>query len=227
MKHIWQQDIDTALRIVWHGLLSGLFEQVDAGIEKIRALVPKTRKSHPLSKLLRPVLQHKQVQAMIGVQLAGAVMLVSTASAAPGPFETFPEAEVSVISEPLVVATTNERFGVPVNVIGVSQGYHRFHRGVDLRAPLGDLIYPVAEGRVTEVVKGRFGYGHYVLIEHEDGYASLYAHMGKVAVKLGQEVGQETALGRVGMTGWTTGSHLHLEMYHNGTAINPRQVLSV
>ena len=79
--------------------------------------------------------------------------------------------------------------------------------------------------RVVEVEMGKFGYGHFVVVEHEGNLSSLYAHLGNVMVKVNDEVSQETILGTVGLTGWTTGPHLHLEVYEQGKAFNPNLVV--
>ena len=69
------------------------------------------------------------------------------------------------------------------------------------------------------------GYGNTVVIQHENGLSSRYAHMKEIKVNLEQEVDKNVVLGSVGMTGWTTGPHLHLEIYQNGQAIDPQSVL--
>lgn len=208
-----------------HGFLHAIFSGAEVWFESHMALLPESHTSHPISKLLRPVFQHNRIRTLFGANLAGALILVGTVSATPGVVETYPEAELSVLSEDKVVVTTESRFQLPVATIGLSQGFHGYHRGVDLRAPLGSKIVSTAKGRVVEVVYGRFGYGKYVLVEHENGFSSLYAHMGRISVSLGEEVEQDTQLGTVGLTGWSTGSHLHLEIYEDGLAINPLAVI--
>ncbi|MBI2010149.1 MAG: M23 family metallopeptidase [Candidatus Chisholmbacteria bacterium] len=194
--------------------------------ESYGAFVPKTRTSHPLSKMLWPALQHKRWRTLLGANLAGMMIVATSVSAAPNVLETYPEAEVPVVTEQ-VVLTTEQRFVAPVETIGVSQGFSRFHRGVDMRSAYGSEVKAIASGRVVETVYSRFGYGHYVLVEHEGGFASLYAHLNQIFVKPGGEVAQGTALGTVGTTGWSTGSHLHMEIYEKGAAVDPRQILSV
>ncbi len=124
-----------------------------------------------------------------------------------------------------MVVTTEGAFQLPVGTGDVSQGFSRFHKGVDLRAPLKTAVYPVSAGRVVKVTQGRWGYGRWVMIDHQSEVSSLYAHLGQIKVKEGQEVDKGTMVGEVGLTGWTTGPHLHLEIYERGQAINPRQVL--
>jgi len=107
----------------------------------------------------------------------------------------------------------------------ISQRFYRFHKGIDLISPVGTLIKPIADGVVKEVSFGRFGYGHSVLIEHSNGLTSLYAHLKNIYVDVDNSVDKDTEIGTVGMTGWTTGPHLHLEIYQDGKMINPESVL--
>lgn len=214
-------------RSVVYRALSNTFVGFELIAESYWAFVPKTRTSHPLSKMLWPALQHKRLRTLLGANLAGMMIVATSVSAAPGVLETYPEAEVPVVAEQAVVLTTEQRFVAPVQTIGVSQGFSRFHRGIDIRSGYGTSVQAIASGRVVETVYSRFGYGHYVLVEHEGGYASLYAHLDQILVKPGDAVTQEATLGTVGTTGWSTGSHLHIEIYENGVPVDPRQILSV
>jgi len=222
---ILNQDVGILGRNLIYSVMRGVYTQIDNKVQNLVDLLPKTRTSHPLSKALRPIFSHSKIRAVLGANLAGAMILVGSVSASPGDLETFPEPEVGVISEEIVVAMTEVRFRPALRTIGLSQGYRDFHRAIDLRAKVGTPIVAISEGRVTELVKGRFGYGHYVLIEHADGFSSLYAHMGKIDVKLNEKVKQGQKLGVVGMTGRSTGAHLHLEVYEKGRAINPVSVV--
>lgn len=101
--------------------------------------------------------------------------------------------------------------------------YHRLqiHRGLDLAVPLGTKIHSIHEGIVTTVGYDPDGYGNYIVISDKDGYQSTYAHCSSILAAEGQaiEKGQEIAL--AGSTGASTGSHLHLELTHNGQYLNP------
>ena len=85
------------------------------------------------------------------------------------------------------------------------------HKGVDL-VGANKLIYPINNGTVVTKSYDSRGYGNYVIVNHGNGYWSLYAHMKKVYVKKGQSVNKNTILGEEGSTGRSTGSHLHLEI---------------
>lgn len=66
-----------------------------------------------------------------------------------------------------------------------------------------------------------WGWGNYCVIDHGDGYQTIYAHMSECKVETGQTVSQGQCLGNVGSTGWSTGEHLHFEVRVDGTAIDP------
>lgn len=95
-----------------------------------------------------------------------------------------------------------------------------FHNGVDFGAVKvgveGDPVYAVADGKVViSKVNGggvNKGYGYYVIIQHDNGYCSLYAHLQKLELKEGKTVKQGDIIGHMGNTGNSTGVHLHLEM---------------
>lgn len=88
-----------------------------------------------------------------------------------------------------------------------------WHIGVDL---VGDKnIYPIAEGAVESINRKGASYGNHIVIKHDDGLVSLYAHLSEVKVKAGEKVSLGTLLGIMGATGNASGVHLHLEL-HNG-----------
>lgn len=86
------------------------------------------------------------------------------------------------------------------------------HKGVDLVGQGSKHIYPINNGTVIHGGYDPGGYGNYVVVKHDDSYWSLYAHMSKMYVKIGQSVSKTTILGVEGSTGYSTGSHLHLEV---------------
>lgn len=161
----------------------------------------------------------------MGANLAAAIVAVNVVAP---PFEVLGQQPIGVVTLATggeAVVTTAVSFQAPVAVVDVSQGFRAGHRGVDLRSPVGTPVRAVAVGRVAEVTQARFGYGKWVVVDHENGWSSLYAHLSKITVVEGEEVTQETVLGEVGMTGWATGPHLHLEVYEQDRAINPKQVV--
>ncbi len=100
----------------------------------------------------------------------------------------------------------------------------KFHYGIDLAVPLGCPISAAADGSVS--FSGyRGGYGLMIELDHGNGWQTRYAHAGKIYVSTGQQVVSGQRLGEVGLTGNTTGAHLHFEVIHHGSRIDPLQVL--
>ena len=102
-------------------------------------------------------------------------------------------------------------------------GIERFHKGLDIGAPYGSPIRAAIAGVVAYAGRSG-GYGNFVKLTHGDGLASGYGHMSRIAVAPGMRVAQGQVIGYVGLTGLTTGPHLHYELWKNGTPINPRSV---
>ncbi|PUE64817.1 peptidoglycan DD-metalloendopeptidase family protein [Arcobacter lacus] len=103
---------------------------------------------------------------------------------------------------------------------------YRAHLGTDFAAPTGRNIYASSDGRV-EFVGVKTGYGKTVIINHGNGYKTLYAHQSSFArgLKQGMSIKKGEHIGYVGSTGLSSGPHLHFGMYKNGTAIDPMTVL--
>lgn len=98
---------------------------------------------------------------------------------------------------------------------------HIFHSGVDIPAPRGTPVFAIGQGEVTQVLRGYTGYGHYIRLQHDGGYESLYVHLADIGVQRGQRVARGQVIGWVGSTGKSTGPHLHLEMMDQGQPIDP------
>ena len=103
-------------------------------------------------------------------------------------------------------------------------GTVRFHAGVDFGADMGDPIQAAASGTVIQV-KYREGYGNTVMIDHGDGWTTLYAHLSSFAVGLGTQVALGQTIGAIGSTGWSTGPHLHFEIRFEGVPQDPAKYL--
>ena len=99
-------------------------------------------------------------------------------------------------------------------------GVYKLHTGVDLRAGSGTTIYAANKGKVITSTYNT-AYGNYVVIDHGGGVATLYAHMTKRLVSVGDTVKQGQKIGTVGSTGYSTGPHLHFEIIKDGDYIDP------
>jgi len=99
-------------------------------------------------------------------------------------------------------------------------GSRSFHEGVDLPAPVGTPVVAVAPGRVLEVGR-RGGYGLEVVVEHDGGWRTRYAHLSSTQVSPGERIARGDRLGSVGSTGRSTGPHLHFEALRDGKIVDP------
>ncbi len=97
----------------------------------------------------------------------------------------------------------------------------RMHWGVDFSAPQNTPIYATANGSVTKATYSPGGYGYHIKIDHGFGYETLYGHMNKYIVKIGQKVKRGEIIGYVGNTGKSTAPHLHYEVHKNKKKIDP------
>ena len=183
------------------------------------------RTSHPLSKLIRPVFEKKGIKTALGgfisiTSLAsGMIMFIPTDSTlAASPMQPLTGVQMETIKSTVNVLPGNT---------GISQFYHLGHPGMDITAPLGTPIYPLKNGVVVRMENLKWDYGRAVYVDHGNGMITLYAHMGKVFVEEGDQVTTDKPIGEVGVTGRTTGPHLHFELRKDGSAINPMPYLNL
>lgn len=99
-------------------------------------------------------------------------------------------------------------------------GVRSMHSGIDLAAPRGTGI-KASEGGLVIYSGWYGGYGRVVIVDHSKGFSTLYAHMDRIAVKVGDRVKQGDTLGFEGATGYATGPHLHFELRSKGKPQNP------
>jgi murein DD-endopeptidase MepM/ murein hydrolase activator NlpD len=109
---------------------------------------------------------------------------------------------------------------------GISQGYTFYHKAIDISNRAGGAILAADAGVVTVAgwVDG-YGYGNRVMVDHGNGFVTLYAHLSVVQVRVGQRVGRGDVLGQMGSTGRSTGTHLHFEIRQGGALQNPLNFL--
>jgi len=100
-----------------------------------------------------------------------------------------------------------------------------YHQGVDISAPTGTPVKAAADGVVSYAQFQSGGFGRLVVINHNNGMQSYYAHLSKFDVIAGQEIRQGEVIGRVGSTGRVTAPHLHYEVHVSGTPVNPYRFL--
>lgn len=121
----------------------------------------------------------------------------------------------------------NFAFPTPQRAIATSHfgpRRRRFHYGVDLAMPTGEPIYAAFDG-VVRFSKYNSSYGHLVVIRHDNGLETYYAHLSKRHVAPGMRVRAGELIGLCGNTGRSRGSHLHFEIRYKGNAMNPENVM--
>lgn len=145
----------------------------------------------------------------------------------PGDQSVMAMANIQPFDQKVVIETKHSLVNVLPENTGVSQEFHLGHPGIDITAPLGSKIHPLKEGVVILMSITTWDYGRSVVIDHGNGLLTRYAHMGKIYVQEGDRVTTEMVLGEVGLTGRTTGPHLHMEIMKNGRTVNPRPYLTL
>ncbi len=170
----------------------------------------------PFANVLESVAGAANPSAKISVMGASA----SAASAGVAFLSPLPSSQVTQNFGP-----TNETLEPPATVNGVT--YAHYHNGIDMAAPLGTAVHAAADGTITYAGTQSDG-AVVVKIRHDDGYTSLYAHLDpSLPVAVGQRVTAGQTIGQVGVTGVTTGPHLHFGLYTSGgTAVDPAQYLA-
>ncbi|MCC8013855.1 MAG: peptidoglycan DD-metalloendopeptidase family protein [Eubacterium sp.] len=122
---------------------------------------------------------------------------------------------------PAYVGIINDVYGYRSSPIS---GSGEFHSGLDMRAPYGTDIVAADDG--TVIYSGvRNGYGNCVIIDHGDGFSTLYGHNSSLCVTVGQSVVRGQVIAKAGSTGYSTGAHLHFEVRINGQYVDPNPYL--
>ncbi len=145
------------------------------------------------------------------------------AGGVPGYYTRLGEAvQKALLRTPIDGARINSGFGNRKHPI---KGYTKMHKGVDFGAPKGTPIMAAGDG-VVERCNPYGGYGNYICIRHNGSTKTAYAHLSRYAkgMRTGSKVRQGQIIGYVGMTGSTTGPHLHFELLLNGKHVNPQKV---
>ena len=122
-------------------------------------------------------------------------------------------------------------FMVPVSSYTFTSGFKmrwgRLHGGVDLAVPEGTPVYAADNGKV--IVAGNLGdgYGNYIILDHQNGYKTLYAHNSELLVSVGDVVAQGEQIALSGNTGNSTGPHVHFEIQVNDEKVDPQQFVTL
>ena len=176
----------------------------------------------PLSRRSVRVFEKRGIRQIVGIIVLISVLFMALLPTSFATAQTAIYKNYSQLQAQAEVVKTEKSLRLPVDSFAITQGYSFFHPGIDLAAAKGSPVYPIMDGVVIYVDRGRFGYGNQVVIDHGSGFKSLYAHFAKIEAKVGEKVDKNSILGLVGSTGWSTGPHLHLQIEQNGKWTNPR-----
>ncbi len=186
--------------------------------------VARVKKGSKFSRYFRHIFEHTKIKKVLGTNLA-VIAIVASMFPSNTNYARVETEDAMHIQSPTVLKT-NLSYRYPVEEIKITQGYKFYHPGIDFDGITGDPIYPIYKGVVEKVGYSHTGYGKVIIIRHEDGKTSLYAHLSQINVKRGDLVNQTTVIGLMGATGRSFGDHLHLEVRVGGiTPINPLTLL--
>jgi len=131
----------------------------------------------------------------------------------------------SEAQDPLAYELSEARFSWPLSQVQVSSPFGRrwgrAHEGIDIAAPKGTPVKAARSGRVIYADQKISGYGKMVVIRHSPNFATVYAHLSRMGVRVGDRVERGYIIGKVGSTGKSTNPHLHFEIRHRRRAVNP------
>lgn len=122
------------------------------------------------------------------------------------------------------ISSLTSRFGYRSDPFSSSRA--EYHPGIDFKGRYGDVVKCTANGRVVSAGWSG-GYGNCVRVKHNNGFETLYGHLSRITVKVGQKVNVGDKVGAVGSTGRSTGAHLHYEVRQNGRPVNPTKFLTL
>lgn len=124
---------------------------------------------------------------------------------------------------PLTETRTTASFGYRIHPVTKRK---KFHRGIDLRAKMKTPVYSTADGVVRYVQSRNKGdFGRVIIIAHNFGFETVYAHMNRTKVKIGDVVKKNQLIGLTGNSGRSTGPHLHYEVRYASKVLNPRDFI--
>jgi len=103
--------------------------------------------------------------------------------------------------------------------------YSDIHRAIDISGNLGEAVWASDAGVIVYAGWNDYGYGNMIMIDHGNGFQTLYAHLSSIKVACGQSVGQGDLIGALGSTGHSSGPHLHFEIRSLSSFVNPHDML--
>lgn len=172
--------------------------------ERVRALARRLREAESRYDRIRGLFgsDTSRVASELWLPPVGGTASGRAAAEGPGPPRSWPLTRRGFITQPLV------------------RNAGREHEGLDIAVPSHSYIRAAGAGEVTEVGEDPV-YGRFVVLDHGEGYRSLYGHASRILVEEGSRVRANEVIGLSGSTGRSTAPHLHFEILHDGEAVDP------
>lgn len=185
----------------------------------------KIKKGDTVAKIAQTLKADKEKILEFNMLSSGTTLTVGTNMVVPGGRIVVAQPAVQQRATTVLPAVAKNSFGMiwPTSVKRITQYYGYRHPGLDIGGGakgVGLPIYAVDDG-VVEYSGWGTGYGYQILINHGNGVKTRYGHANKLFAVKGQQVEQGDVIMEMGNTGWSTGPHLHFEIYINGRRVNP------
>lgn len=190
--------------------IDGVESFTDAPLSKDAQIIMKD-KHPPTKRSIKKTVKQKTKDISLEEVVAKAVQSIQPDYMNEAPLST----NRFEIRLPPVGGTITSSVGMRIDPI---DGRWRMHNGIDIAIPQGTAVKPAADGTVIYSAT-RSGYGNTILMEHDNGVVTLYAHNSKLLVSVGERVDSNTTIALSGNTGRSTGPHLHFEAWQAGTNI--------
>ncbi len=212
-----QAEIDEAT-----ALIQSLQDDIDSHMEEVAAIRAEEEEAErQLASLVAELERQRQEEERKRREAAAAA--AAAASSAKSAPSSGGAAATGVFRWPVPSCTyITSRFGLRVHPI---TGETKSHTGLDIGAGYGASIV-AADGGTVSYAGEKGGYGNCVMINHGNGYVTLYGHMSSISVSSGQSVSKGDTIGYVGSSGIATGPHCHFEVFSGGSRIDPEQFFS-
>ena len=165
---------------------------------------------------------YERLRSMVGADIVpDRMMLSSQLQVAPPIYASNPSSPANYETEPSLPRhwPLDERGYVTQGQALANSGAEE-HPGIDIAVPIGSMVRAAGGGTVLQTGEHE-AYGRFVLIEHPEGYQSMYGHLSRILVVQGAPVRAREVIGRSGDTGRSSAPHLHFEIRHNGVSIDP------
>lgn len=142
------------------------------------------------------------------------------------PVETVADAPKVATNTPKIAPKASDKFRWPASGKLIADFAASKGTGINIQVPEGTAIRAAGSGSVIYVGNAVEGYGNLILIKHDNGYVSAYAHLSQISVSKGDEVTRGDAIGQAGMTGSVTSAQLHFELRKGATPVDPEHLLA-